>query len=588
MILSPNPYETAPELPDGSRWAQDGIFSHGSVAPGSSLTYNYGDYVIGDYVDPYSKLPPPPWYCTEDSEYVEPNVDVALTGEIAPFDLWNTITNPDGAETFHDRGDGTAPGRTTVTQGFVWGYLRQNAAVVTGKTPMWQLIPNIPSEVDIDIAVTNLGFIAAPDVIVVDRLPPGFSYKAGSFNINPTSIITEPDGTTVLQWDLGSMRGAIQTSDIEPTDYVHVFLSYTLVTPELAPDIRYFLPRVWIDKNNDGTTDSHSEKPLLETYFVNRAPVAQTNNPTINEGETAFLDGTSSYDPDEPYGDYITTYEWDINDDGTWDVTGPFITLDYGDNGLFPVGFRVTDSYGVSTSTTVDVTVLNVAPVAGVVADRQVTEVSLRVAGSKWSNVEMTLYEDDSAIGFIEVERWPGSPDANPSNGGPTIPILFSGGRTYRAVVTYDPYPDSGDLINGDQPNNGKDKKDNAGNPVWVVLASENRNATKIHHTFNTQQSMIRDSEHWNHVEPWEVELNDYMGNFSVRLTSSASDPGADDLDFLWEFDDGTVITNSYPNSGGVYPVSITDIVDYSGPASGVTLTVTDDDGGTDTTSISF
>ena len=95
-------------------------------------------------------------------------------------------------------------------------------------------------------------------------------------------------------------------------------------------------------------------------------------------------------------------------------------------------------------------------------------------------------------------------------------------------------------------------------------------------------------SQHWNHVEPWEVELNDYMGNFSVKLTCSADDPGADDLSFLWEFSDGTIITNDYPNPGGVYPVSITDTVDYSGPATGVTLTVTDDDGGASVTSISF
>ena len=131
-------------------------------------------------------------------------------------------------------------------------------------------------------------------------------------------------------------------------------------------------------------------------------------------------------------------------------------------------------------------------------------------------------------------------------------------------------------------------RQDNAGNPVWVVLASEIRNATMIHHTFNTQQSMIRDSEHWNHVEPWEVELNDYLGNFSVKLTGTADDPGADDLNFLWEFDDGTVVENDYLNPGGIYPVSVTDTVDYSGPATAVTLTVTDDDGGMCVTTLTF
>ena len=103
-------------------------------------------------------------------------------------------------------------------------------------------------------------------------------------------------------------------------------------------------------------------------------------------------------------------------------------------------------------------------------------------------------------------------------------------------------------------------------------------NATKIHHTFNTQQSMIRDSSHPNHVEPWEVELNDYLGNVSVSLACTAVDPGADDLELVWEFDDGTVVTSSHPNPGGVYPFGVTESLDYSGPASSVTLTVTDDD----------
>ena len=127
---------------------------------------------------------------------------------------------------------------------------------------------------------------------------------------------------------------------------------------------------------------------------------------------------------------------------------------------------------------------------------------------------------------------------------------------------------------------NGKDKKDNAGNPVWGVLTTENGTSTKIHHTFNTQQSKIRKSEHWNHVEPWEVELNGYLGDMSVGLSAVAYDPGADDLMFTWALDDGTVIQNFHPNPGGTYPVIVTDIVNYSGPATKVTVTCEDDDGG--------
>jgi hypothetical protein len=262
------------------------------------------------------------------------------------------------------------------------------------------------------------------------------------------------------------------------------------------------------------------------------------------------------------------------------DVSGEIATMTCGDDGVFPVSLTVTDSYGAMSTGYANVTVYNVAPSVTVDINYQVTDVSIRVAGSKWSNVELTLYEDDSSIGFIEVERWPGSPEDNPTYGGPTIPVIFESGRTYKAVLTYDPYPDSGDKIEGDQPNNGKDKKDNAGNPVWIILTSEDGTQTKIHHTFNTQQSKIRDSDHPNHVEPWEVELNGYLGNVTVALSAFAMDPGADDLFFTWELDDGTLKQTLYPNPGGIYPFGATDVLDYSGSASKVTVTCEDDDGG--------
>jgi hypothetical protein len=574
LLMSPNPYQTEPEDPTGSRYAQDGALTFGSISAGGSINYNYGSYVVGTFSPP---LPPPAWWCTEDSEYTAPNVPVELTGEIMPFDLWDELANPDGTLVIYDRGDASYP--TSQTQGAVWTYLRNNAAPVVGKLPMWKLIPNIPTEVDIDLAVTNIGFQSADDVVVVDTLPADYELKAGSSSPIPSSKVVNPDGTTTLTWNIGSMRGAIQTADNMPTDYAHLFISYTLITPLLAPDERYFLPRAQVDKNNDGTLDSHSEIPLLETYLVNSPPVAVVNGVTIDEGQTATLDGSSSYDPDEPTGDYIVSYEWDLDFDGTVDSYDQIVNLTYKDNGIFPVSLLVTDTYGATSYTTADVTVLNVAPSVAVNIDRNIVEVSVRMAGSKWSNVGITLYEDDTAIGYIEVERWPGSPDDNPTFGGPTIPIVYDSTKIYKAVVTYDPYPDSGDEIRGDQPNNGKDPKDNAGNPIWLILTTEN-GTTKIHHTFNTQQSKIKKSKHWNHVDPWEVEINGYLGDMSTEFAASAYDPGADDLTFTWDFNDGTLIQNFYPNSGGTFPVNLMDSVDYSGPATEVTLTCEDDDGG--------
>ncbi|UCE73009.1 MAG: hypothetical protein JSV56_08190, partial [Methanomassiliicoccales archaeon] len=251
------------------------------------------------------------------------------------------------------------------------------------------------------------------------------------------------------------------------------------------------------------------------------------------------------------------------------------------------VGQRDTD--------TCIVTVLNVDPTVAIESAAMDIGVGLRVAGSKWSNVGLTLYEDNNVIGYLEVERWPGSPDNNPSYTNPALPTTFDLTKKYKAIVTYDPYPDSNDEIKGDQPNNGKDKKDNAGNPVWIVLRFEDGSQERIHHTFNTQQSKIRDSEHPNHVEPWEVELNGYFEGHPFTVTYEITDPGSDDeylacdygsQSFAYTYLNDPPNLDPYP-SPEVNPVYIADEMDftYEGPDT-LTLTATDDDGGIGVASI--
>jgi len=81
----------------------------------------------------------------------------------------------------------------------------------------------------------------------------------------------------------------------------------------------------------------------------------------------------------------------------------------------------------------------------------------------------------------------------------------------------------------------------------------------------------------------------------TLDFEATATDPGSDDLTFAWDWDDGTGNTTTYYNDGSgpdpypspdVNPMDVTDTVSHvythSGDYSAV-LTVTDDDGGTDT-----
>ena len=99
-----------------------------------------------------------------------------------------------------------------------------------------------------------------------------------------------------------------------------------------------------------------------------------------------------------------------------------------------------------------------------------------------------------------------------------------------------------------------------------------------------------------NNVAPVGGISGIYFGDegSDFTITADASDPGSDDLTFIWLFEHGPTITDvlyndgigpdPYPSSSGTYPFNASDTVthiygddyDYS-----LTLTVMDDDGGT-------
>jgi hypothetical protein len=322
---------------------------------------------------------------------------------------------------------------------------------------------------------------------------------------------------------------------------------------------------------------------------------------TINENNIVQFNGSSSFDPDG----IIVSYEWDFdasvdsdsdgNPTNDIDATGPTPTHIYGDDGVYVATLKVTDNDNLSATDICNITVLNVNPNASLDSILMDVKIDLRVAGSKWSNVGMTLYEDDVEIGYLEEERWPGNPDDNPTYENPGFPTTLDLTKSYNAIVTYDPYPDSGDEIRGDQPNNGKDKQNNAGNPVWVIMKFPNGSEERIHHTFNTQQSKKRGSDHWNHVDPWEVNIMSLLVGHSFEVSSHVTDPGSDDEILTYNYGSQVkTITNLVnPPNLDPYPspeINPRDIMDYTqiiyeGPGT-LDLLVEDDDGGLISTTI--
>lgn len=102
-----------------------------------------------------------------------------------------------------------------------------------------------------------------------------------------------------------------------------------------------------------GNTDVDDETVVIRINLNNHPPVAD-GDPTdsypnyyVTPGQAVVLDASQSYDPDEGQGDLIIGWEWDLDNDGTFDVSGETYELlvpeDWLPGSLHTVTLRVID-----------------------------------------------------------------------------------------------------------------------------------------------------------------------------------------------------------------------------------------------------
>ncbi|MGI5212314.1 PQQ-dependent sugar dehydrogenase [Plantactinospora sp. CA-290183] len=101
-------------------------------------------------------------------------------------------------------------------------------------------------------------------------------------------------------------------------------------------------------------------------HFLGNQPPTAVITATPNSGQvplTVSFDGTSSTDPD-PADDGRLSYRWDFTNDGKVDATTPTATFRYTSAGSYTAKLTVTDTLGVSASTTVTIQPGNEGPTA--------------------------------------------------------------------------------------------------------------------------------------------------------------------------------------------------------------------------------
>ena len=181
-----------------------------------------------------------------------------------------------------------------------------------------------------------------------------------------------------------------------------------------------------------------------------------------------------------------------------------------------------TSGYDLSNSAfTIDSTV-NVPPIADFVyyegihvADNDTVNVTLRVSGTKYKTVNMTIISDDnSVVSSVSITREAGCPDNK------TLSILVDSSQIYIIVLDYT-----------------ADEK--GGNPVWVTINYRNI-SNKMHLVFNANknETQIRT---FNLTETLDMMIR---GVCLIKFESVSYDPDGNITNYEWVFDDGYTSTS--------------------------------------------
>src|SRR5262249_7114275 len=149
---------------------------------------------------------------------------------------------------------------------------------------------------------------------------------------------------------------------------------------------------------------------------------------TANEAATVAFDGSGSYDVD---GDSLT-YSWTFGDGGT--AAGATPTHAYADNGTYTVTLTVDDGHGNSSSDALVVTVVNVAPTAGLSGPAT----GVRGQPRTFTFTAADVSPVDQAGTFTYSINWGDGSAAQTVQGPASVNVdhVFTGSGTFAVTVT--------------------------------------------------------------------------------------------------------------------------------------------------------
>ena len=190
-------------------------------------------------------------------------------------------------------------------------------------------------------------------------------YYYGLFSFTKAMLLSPGGGIQLLANQPGNLSPidwyAAEASAGAPCDGV----ARTLVDDQLAGG-NWGLHNIY--GYHTGFSTSWAIIMLNQTVFSSGVPVAvatATPNPAV-AGQIIQLDGSTSFHQDA--GKLVDSWEWDLDNNGTYETSGPFPTVSFPVLGDYVVRLRVTDNgspeASATTTVTVRVTIPPIAPTA--------------------------------------------------------------------------------------------------------------------------------------------------------------------------------------------------------------------------------
>jgi hypothetical protein len=227
-----------------------------------------------------------------------------------------------------------------------WGASPQDGKWSTGYWNGLSFSFDVPTmQNSLSILVLSPGVFTLPPVAVIDG-PDGVQPNVDVALSGEKSYHSDPQKSIVeWLWDFDSSNGV----NWDKPDAVG--LNVLKKGGWSAPDgIDTVFVTLRVKDNSIPPMYDTEQRMIVITGNINHPPIAVAGGPyTARPGDTIYLDGTGSYDPDP--GDAITKYEWDLNGDGKYDDSTdskPSIVWNAEQSGL--VGLRVYDKSGLMSS----------------------------------------------------------------------------------------------------------------------------------------------------------------------------------------------------------------------------------------------